>query len=85
MFSKRRDFASCCRKKIFVADVRSTTSGCSIAPNTLVLISAQPLGTLADGGLLGDVAPTLLPLLGLEVPKQMTGRNLLVPAEQEAG
>jgi 2,3-bisphosphoglycerate-independent phosphoglycerate mutase len=46
-------------------------------PVPLVLISAQPLGTLAAGGKLGDVAPTLLPLLGLPVPEQMTGTNLL--------
>ena len=54
-------------------------------PVPFVLVSAQPLGTLADGGALGDVAPTLLPLMGLEVPEQMTGRNLLVPAARIAG
>ena len=31
-----------------------------------------------DNGILADVAPTLLFLLGLETPKEMTGRNLLV-------
>jgi 2,3-bisphosphoglycerate-independent phosphoglycerate mutase len=31
-------------------------------------------------GILADVAPTLLFLLGLSQPKEMTGRNLLVPA-----
>ena len=44
-----------------------------------VLVSEQPLGTLAPGGKLGDVAPTLLPLLGLDVPREMTGTNLLAP------
>jgi 2,3-bisphosphoglycerate-independent phosphoglycerate mutase len=29
-------------------------------------------------GRLGDVAPTLLELMGLEIPAQMTGRSLLV-------
>ena len=48
-------------------------------PVPFVLISARSLGTLAGGGKLGDVAPTLLPLLGLPVPEQMTGTNLLVP------
>lgn len=48
-------------------------------PVPFVLISAQPLGTFARDGSLGDVAPTLLPLLGLEVPPEMTGANLLVP------
>ncbi len=46
-------------------------------PVPFVLVSRDPLlGTLA-GGELGDVAPTLLPLLGLEVPAAMSGRNLL--------
>jgi 2,3-bisphosphoglycerate-independent phosphoglycerate mutase len=34
-----------------------------------------------EDGILADVAPTLLFLLGLPQPKEMTGRNLLVPAE----
>ncbi len=52
-------------------------------PVPFVLVSRQPPGalanggTLAAGGALGDIAPTLLPLMGLEVPPEMTGRNLL--------
>ena len=49
-----------------------------------VLISDLPLGTLQDGGRLGDIAPTLLPLLGLAVPPEMTGTNLLTPATTPA-
>jgi 2,3-bisphosphoglycerate-independent phosphoglycerate mutase len=46
-------------------------------PVPFVLISRDaPLGELRNGRL-GDIAPTLLPLLGLDVPAQMTGRNLL--------
>jgi 2,3-bisphosphoglycerate-independent phosphoglycerate mutase len=48
-------------------------------PVPFVLISDRPLGTLQDGGRLGDIATTLLPLLGLPVPSEMTGTNLLVP------
>jgi 2,3-bisphosphoglycerate-independent phosphoglycerate mutase len=49
-------------------------------PVPFVLISREPyLGTLADGKL-GDVAPTLLPLLGIAAPPAMTGTNLLAPA-----
>ena len=33
--------------------------------------------TLRSGGILADVAPTLLALLGLEQPREMTGKNLL--------
>jgi 2,3-bisphosphoglycerate-independent phosphoglycerate mutase len=52
-------------------------------PVPLVLIANAPPGALRDGGKLGDVAPTLLPLLGLEVPEAMTGANLLAPAAAE--
>ncbi len=49
-------------------------------PVPFLLVSRDPrLGTLENGSL-GDVATTLLPLLGLDVPAAMTGRNLLVPA-----
>jgi 2,3-bisphosphoglycerate-independent phosphoglycerate mutase len=34
-----------------------------------------------EDGILADVAPTLLFLLGLPQPKEMTGRNLLVPTD----
>jgi 2,3-bisphosphoglycerate-independent phosphoglycerate mutase len=49
-------------------------------PVPFVLISNAPPGTLAANGKLGDVAPTLLPLLGLAVPAAMTGTNLLAPS-----
>ncbi len=49
-------------------------------PVPFVLVSDRPLGTLTAGGCLGDIAPTLLPLLGLPVPPEMTGTNLLLPA-----
>jgi 2,3-bisphosphoglycerate-independent phosphoglycerate mutase len=32
---------------------------------------------LASGGMLSDVAPTLLTLMGLPIPTEMTGRSLL--------
>ncbi|MBD5654765.1 MAG: 2,3-bisphosphoglycerate-independent phosphoglycerate mutase, partial [Candidatus Eremiobacteraeota bacterium] len=53
-------------------------------PVPFVLVSREPaLGTLANGKL-GDVAPTLLPLLGLAVPAAMTGRNLLTASGADA-
>ncbi|HEY2476737.1 MAG TPA: 2,3-bisphosphoglycerate-independent phosphoglycerate mutase, partial [Candidatus Cybelea sp.] len=42
-----------------------------------VLIGKGLHGTLAGGGKLGDVAPTLLHLMGLTIPQQMTGVDLL--------
>jgi 2,3-bisphosphoglycerate-independent phosphoglycerate mutase len=35
-------------------------------------------GRLRDGGLLADVAPTMLGIMGLPVPKEMEGRSLLL-------
>ncbi len=49
-------------------------------PVPFVIVSRQPPGAFAGRGKLGDVAPTLLPLLGLPVPEAMTGTNLLAPA-----
>ena len=31
-----------------------------------------------EGGRLCDIAPTLLTMMGLPIPKEMTGRNLLI-------
>ncbi len=53
-------------------------------PVPFVLISDPPLGTLAAAGKLGDIATTLLPLLDLPVPPEMTGDNLLVRASAPA-
>ena len=44
--------------------------------NPVPLIVCERGGPLADGGTLADVAPTLLPLQGLEAPPEMTGRDL---------
>ena len=41
-----------------------------------LIVAGSNIGTLRDGGKLGDIAPTLLPLVGLEVPSKMTGENL---------
>jgi 2,3-bisphosphoglycerate-independent phosphoglycerate mutase len=52
-------------------------------PVPFVLIARRALGVLAAGGKLGDIAPTLLPLLGLVAPPAMTGHNLLSAAPAE--
>ncbi|MFC7439914.1 2,3-bisphosphoglycerate-independent phosphoglycerate mutase [Laceyella putida] len=41
------------------------------------LIVTQKGVTLREGGILADIAPTLLDLLGVEQPKEMTGKTLL--------
>jgi 2,3-bisphosphoglycerate-independent phosphoglycerate mutase len=49
-------------------------------PVPLLLIADGLHGTLSPGGKLGDVAPTLLEIMGLAVPERMTGTNLFHPA-----
>jgi 2,3-bisphosphoglycerate-independent phosphoglycerate mutase len=57
------------------------------SPNTAHSLSAVPLIVVGDGdatlllregGVLADVAPTVLELLGIEQPSAMTGRSLIV-------
>ena len=50
-------------------------------PVRLILVRDDCGGiTLAEGGALADLAPTMLELMGLEKPPEMTGRSLLVRA-----
>jgi 2,3-bisphosphoglycerate-independent phosphoglycerate mutase len=48
-------------------------------PVPLILVDAKKrFGTLRDGGALENVAPTILKILGIEQPKEMTAASLLV-------
>ena len=46
------------------------------SPVPLILAGAEEVRGLRDGGKLGDIAPTLLPLVGLKVPADMSGDDL---------
>ncbi len=48
----------------------------STLPVPFIFCSARK-GTIANGGSLADVAPTMLHLMGLPQPAEMTGRNLI--------
>jgi 2,3-bisphosphoglycerate-independent phosphoglycerate mutase len=50
----------------------------TVGPVPLVYFGARRAG-LRAGGALRDIAPTLLDLLGIDVPPEMTGRSLLEP------
>ena len=39
---------------------------------------AQLLQPGAAGGILADIAPTVLTMMGLDIPAAMSGRNLLI-------
>ena len=47
-------------------------------PVPLILYDAKFKGRLKDGGTLADVAPTLLAMLGVKAPAEMTGRDLRI-------
>jgi 2,3-bisphosphoglycerate-independent phosphoglycerate mutase len=48
--------------------------------NPVPFVVTDPAATLAGEGILADVAPTALALLGIEQPPEMTGRSLLADA-----
>jgi len=41
------------------------------------VVVIEPEGRAVRDGILADVAPTVLHLMGIEVPKEMTGRSVL--------
>jgi len=47
-------------------------------PVPFILCDPGFAGTLREGGSLEDIAPTMLELLGVEKPLEMTGRSLLI-------
>ena len=47
-------------------------------PVPFILVNADPKYTLREGGCLADIVPTLLELMGMEQPAEMTGKSLLV-------
>lgn len=49
----------------------------SLNPVPLLVIANEPV-TLRDGGVLADIAPTLLDLMHIEKPAEMTGKSLLI-------
>ena len=47
-------------------------------PVPFILVNADPAYRLREGGCLADIAPTLIELMGMKQPKEMTGKSLLV-------
>ena len=54
----------------------SANTAHSLNPVPLI-VTAEGVGPLRSGGILADVAPTVLELLGIQQPPEMTGRSLL--------
>ena len=47
-------------------------------PVPFILVNADSSYKLSEGGCLADIVPTLIELMGMEQPKEMTGKSLLV-------
>ena len=47
-------------------------------PVPFILVNAEPGIRLREGGALCDIAPTLIDLMGMEQPREMTGKSLLI-------
>ncbi len=47
-------------------------------PVPFILVNADPSYTLREGGCLADIVPTLIELMGMEKPVEMTGKSLLI-------
>ena len=43
-----------------------------------ILVNANPAYSLRENGCLADIAPTLIEIMGMEQPKEMTGTSLIV-------
>lgn len=44
----------------------------------LILVNADPFYKLREGGCLADIVPTLIEMMGVEQPKEMSGKSLVV-------
>ena len=47
-------------------------------PVPFILVNADPAYKLREGGCLADIIPTLIELMGMEQPAEMTGKSLLI-------
>lgn len=47
-------------------------------PVPFILVNAEPSYKLREGGCLADIVPTLLEIMGMEQPAEMTGKSLII-------
>ena len=59
-------------------DGKSPFTAHTTNPVPLALVGRDDVKALAEGGVLADLAPTMLDLLGLAQPEEMTGHSLIV-------
>jgi len=54
-------------------------------PVAFVVLDSRFKGSLKEGGTLQDVAPTFLKMIGVEIPREMTGRALRLLTPSSSG
>ena len=47
-------------------------------PVPFILVNVDPAYTLREGGCLADIVPTMIEMMGMEQPVEMTGKSLLI-------
>ncbi len=55
----------------------SANTAHSLNPVPCILVSRDKTNVQLEDGILADVAPTLLSIMGLNIPEEMTGKNLI--------
>ena len=59
-------------------ETKETFTAHTTSPVPFILFNADSRYGLREGGVLADIAPTLLQIMGIEAPKEMTGKSLLI-------
>ncbi len=47
-------------------------------PVPFIIVNADPAYTLREGGCLADIVPTMIEMMGMQQPEEMTGKSLLI-------
>jgi len=59
-------------------DTNAPFTAHTINPVPFIVVNYDEAYTLREGGCLADIAPTLIEMMGLEQPAEMTGKSLLI-------
>ena len=63
---------------MFAPETKAPFTAHTTNPVPFAVIGADGVKGLQDGGKLCDIAPTMLDIMGLEIPAEMTGKSLII-------